>query len=113
MEHQGVSNLFGGAADAMDQGVLKVEAENTLLEWEKIAEDPNTFRLSVPGGWLVCCRHWGNSPVFVADPEHKWLSLEDQEHMLATKNRLLEEQVQELKDKLALAEAELAGKKHN
>lgn len=47
-----------------------------MVKWEPIADD--TFRLAVPGGWLVATANKMNntyavaSTVFVADPQHTW-----------------------------------------
>lgn len=69
-----------------------------MSEWEKIAnsypgEDANcgqTFRLMVPGGWLVRVEMFEQPPLsgekyrwkthmeFVSDPEHFWEEEEDE-----------------------------------
>jgi hypothetical protein len=51
-------------------------------EWETVTkiEGDYTFRLRVPGGWLVRC--WtesdtGTTPVFLPDPNHEWVLADD------------------------------------
>ena len=57
-----------------------------LIEWERLADSSlggkffgkdvhyATFRLKVPGGWLILLWIGGTalSPTFVPDQEHKW-----------------------------------------
>lgn len=64
-----------------------------MLKWEMIADD--TFRLSVPGGWVIATANKMNqsyvvsSTVFIPDERHQWsvgpLTPDGGEHQLLQK----------------------------
>ena len=48
-------------------------------EWEKIHHKGNgsSYRLQVPGGWIVKSSYWSSdgaalAQIFIADPKHEW-----------------------------------------
>ena len=59
--------------------------DNSLLKWEKIEQDvaqgKHTYRVKVPGGWIVRLVSSSSHPqdvdhLFIADKDHVWGSKE-------------------------------------
>lgn len=44
--------------------------------WEQITNDTGTYRLPVPGGWIVRYMVIGHPAlIFISDPTHEWVAL--------------------------------------